>query len=98
MASGDRQVVCHAGEAEDTGSPRAGIVVVTERVCGFLLCKVLPLMLELCLGGLQVHLLSAQAVYLLLKVGHVAVGTLVRRHELGCLLRMNFIVDVVAHA
>jgi hypothetical protein len=40
-------------------------------------CKVLPLTLELCLGGLQVHLPRAQAVCLLLKVGHAAARTLV---------------------
>jgi hypothetical protein len=54
-----------------------GIVVIAERIRGSLPCKVLPLVLELCLGGLQVHLPSAQAVHLLLKVGHVAAGTLV---------------------
>jgi hypothetical protein len=47
--------------------------------------KVLPLALELCLGGLQVHLLSSQVVYLLMKVGHAA-RTLVQRRKLGRLL------------
>jgi hypothetical protein len=60
--------------------------------------KVLPLTLELCLGGLQVHLSSAQAVRLLLKVGCAAVGTLVWWCEPGLLLRLNLVVDVVAHA
>ena len=49
------------------------------------------------LGGFQVHLLSAQAIRLLLKVGHVAMGTLVRwcepRHHLSKIIA----VDVVAH-
>jgi hypothetical protein len=91
-------VVRRAREAKAARSPRAGIVVITKRARGFLLCKVLPLMLELCLGSLQVYLPSAQAVCLLRKVGHAAVGTLVRWHELGCLLRPNFTIDVVAHA
>ena len=56
-----------------------------------------PLGLELCLGGLQVHLPSMQVVCLLLKVGHVATGTLVRRHEPGLLLRLSLAVNVVAH-
>jgi hypothetical protein len=77
VASGGRHVVHRAGEVEAARSPRVGIVVIAERIRGSLPCKVLPLVLELCLGGLQVHLPSAQAVHLLLKVGHVAAGTLV---------------------
>ena len=60
--------------------------------------KVLPLVLELCLGGKQVHLLSTQMVYLLLKVGHTTVGTLVWWHEPGHLVSKIVAVDVVAHA
>ena len=60
--------------------------------------KVLPLALELFLDGLQVHLPSLQMVRLLLKVGHVARGTLVQWHEPRCLLRLNLAVVVVAHA
>jgi hypothetical protein len=80
-------VVRHMGEAEAAGSPHAGIVIIAERVHILLPHKVLPLVLELCLGGLQVHLPSSQAVRLLLEVGHVAVGTLVRRCEPGRLVR-----------
>jgi hypothetical protein len=69
------------------------IIIVAERVCGLLPCKVLPLALELCLGGLQVHLPSVQVVWLLLKVGHAAVGTLVQRREPRHLLRLNLIVE-----
>jgi hypothetical protein len=61
-------------------------------------CKVLPLALELCLCGLEVHLLSSQAIHLLLKVVRAAVGTQVRRHELRRLLGRNLAVDVVTHA
>jgi hypothetical protein len=64
---------------------------------GLLLRKVLPLTLELCLGGLQVYLPSVKVVHLLLKVGRAAVGTLVRRCVPERFLRLNFIVDVVAH-
>jgi hypothetical protein len=39
--------------------------------------KVLPLVLELYLGGLRFHLPSLQAMLLLLKVGRTAAGTLV---------------------
>jgi hypothetical protein len=53
-------------------------VVVIERVHVLLPRKVPPLAHELCLGGLQVHLPSVQAVLLLLKVGHAAIGTLVQ--------------------
>jgi hypothetical protein len=60
--------------------------------------KVLPLTLELYLGGLQVHLSSVQAVRLLLKVGYATMGTLVWWCEPGCLLRLNLAIDVVAHA
>jgi hypothetical protein len=98
VASSSRRVVRRTGEAEAARSPCAGIIVIAERVRGLLPCKVLPLTLELCLGGLQVHLPSAQAVHLLLKVGRVATGTLVRWHEPGRLLRLNLAVDVVAHA
>jgi hypothetical protein len=56
------------------------------------------LVLELCLGGLQVHLPSSQAIHLLLKVVHVAVGTQVQQRELGCLIGGNLAVDVVSHA
>ena len=73
-------------------------VVVIERVQGLLWCKVLRLALELCLSGLQVHLLSMQVVRLLLKVGRTAVRTLVRWCELGRLLGLSLATDVVAHA
>jgi hypothetical protein len=86
------------GEVEAARSPCAGIVVIAERVCGLLPCKVLPLAYEVCLGGLQVHLPSSQVVRLLLKVGHVPAGTLVRWHEPGCLLSKILAIDVVAHA
>jgi hypothetical protein len=36
-----------------------GVFVIAKRVCGLLPRKVLPLALELCLGGLQVHLPSS---------------------------------------
>ena len=85
------------GEAEAARSPRVGVIIV-ETVHGLLPHKVPPLALELCLGGLQVHLPSAQAVRLLLKVGHVTTRTLVRWHEPGCLLSKIITVDVVAHA
>jgi hypothetical protein len=75
-----------------------GIVVIAERVHGSLPRKVLPLALELCLGGLQVHLPSVQVVCLLLKVGHMAVGTLVQRCEHGRLYGKIIAIDVVAHA
>jgi hypothetical protein len=75
-----------------------GIVVIAKRVRGSLRRKVLPLALELCLGGLQVHLLSAQVVCLLLKVGHAAVGTLVRWCEPRHLFGKIVTIDVVAHA
>jgi hypothetical protein len=75
------------GEVEAAGSPYAGIVIIAERVRILLSRKVLPLVLELYLGGLQVHLSSLQAVRLFLEVGHVAVGTLVRRCESGRLVR-----------
>jgi hypothetical protein len=52
--------------------------------------------LELCLGGLQVHLPSSEAIILLLKLGHMAAGTLVWRREPKRLLRQNLTVDVVA--
>jgi hypothetical protein len=86
------------GKAEATRSPHVGIVIIVERMHCSLPCKVLPLVLELCLGGLLVHLPSAQAVRLLLKVGRTAVGTLVWWHEPRHLLRLNLTVDVVAHA
>ena len=73
-------------------------VVFVERVRGLLPHKVLPLALELCRGGFYVHLLSMQAVRLLLKVGRVAVGTLVQQHEPRCLLRLSLNINVVAHA
>jgi hypothetical protein len=60
-------------------------------------CKVLPLTLELCLSGLQVHLPRAQVVHLL-KVGRTAAGTLVRWCGPWLLLRLNLAIDVVAHA
>jgi hypothetical protein len=44
--------VHHMGEAEAARSPRVGIIIVAERVCCLLSCKVLPLTLELCLDGL----------------------------------------------
>ena len=84
------------GKTNVARSPRAGVVVI-ERVQGLLWCKVLRLALELCLSGLQVHLLSMQVVRLLLKVGHTATGTLVQRHEPRRLLSKIVIVDVVAH-
>jgi hypothetical protein len=97
VTSDGRHVVCHMGEAEATRSPRAGIVVIVERVRGLLPHKVPPLALKLCLGGLQVHLPSSQAVRLLLKVGHTATGTLVWRCEPTCLLGLKLTVDVVTH-
>jgi hypothetical protein len=72
VASGGHHVVHCIGEAEAAGNPCAGVVDITKRVCGVLPHKVLPLALELYLGGLQVHLSSAQVVCLLLKVGLVA--------------------------
>jgi hypothetical protein len=39
-----------------------------------------------------------QVVYLLLKVGRAAAGTLVRRCEPECLLRLNLAINMVAHA
>jgi hypothetical protein len=77
------------GEVEAIGSPHVGVVIIAERVHSLLPRKVLPLALELCLGDLQVHLPRVQAVRLLLKVGHVAVGTLVQQHEPMHLLRLN---------
>ena len=59
VANDSRHVVHWVGEAEATGSPCASVIVVMERVRGLLLCKVLSLVLELCLGGLQVYLLSS---------------------------------------
>ena len=98
MESGGHHVVCRTRKAKAAGSPRAGIVVITERVRGLLPRKVLPLVLELYLGGLHVHLPSAKVVCLLLKVGHVAMGTLVLWCEPRRLLSMIITVDVVAHA
>ena len=54
--------------------------------------------LKLYLSGLQVHLSSSQAILLLLKVGRMAAGTLVRWHEPGRLLGKNLTVNVVTHA
>ena len=87
-----------AREAEATGSPRASVIVIAKRARGLLPHKVLHLVLELCLSGLQVHLPSSQAVRLLLKVGLMAMGTLVRRCELKCLLSKILAFDVVAQA
>jgi hypothetical protein len=78
--------------------PRVDVIVVIERVHNLLPCKVLPLALELCLGSLQVHLSTLQAVRLLQKVGRAAAGTPVRWHEPGCLLSKTLVIDVVAHA
>ena len=64
------------GGSRGRWEPHAGVVVIIERVRGLLPCKVLPLALELCLGGPQVHLPGSQAVCILLKVGHAAMGTL----------------------
>lgn len=61
-----------------------------------LLRKLLPLLLELNLGSLQVHLLGLQACRLLLDVLRVAVGTLVWRHDLGGVI--NVVVAVVVEA
>ena len=61
-------------------------------------CKVLPLALELCHGGLQVHLPRTQMFRLLLKVGRVATGTLVRQCDPRCLLSKIVTVAMVAHA
>jgi hypothetical protein len=47
-----------------------GIIIIAERVRGLLPRKVLPSALELCLGGLQVHLPSTQAVRLLLRLDY----------------------------
>jgi hypothetical protein len=63
-----------------------------------LLRKVLPLALELYLSGLQVHLPTSQAVRLLLKVGRMAMGTLVWWHDPRSLLSKILAIDVVAHA
>ena len=64
---------------------------------GMLTRKLPPLLLELYLDGFQVRLSSLQASYLLSKVRRMAAGTLVWRHEPGCLLRLNLTIDVVAH-
>jgi hypothetical protein len=90
-------VVRYVREAEAAGSPCASVIIIAERVHGLLPCKVPPLALELCLGGLHVHLPSAEAVHLL-KVGRAVAGTLVQWCEPRRLLRLNLTVDVVAHA
>ena len=59
--------------------------------------KVLPFMLELYLGGLQVHLPSLQAIRLLLKVVHAATGAQVWCRDLGHLIGGNLTIDGVAH-
>jgi hypothetical protein len=51
--TGDKHlVVGRLGEAQGAKSPRAGIVVVDRRLLSLLPHKVLPLVLELCLGSL----------------------------------------------
>ena len=59
--------------------------------------KVLPLALELYLGGLVVHLSSMQVIHHLLKVVHASMGTQVRWHEFGCLIGGKLTINVVAH-
>ena len=59
-------------------------------------CKGLVLALVLCLDGLQVHLPSLQVVHLLLKVGRIAVGTLVLWRESRHLLSKDLTIDVIA--
>ena len=57
----------------------------------------LPLALDLCLSGLEVHLLSSQVIRLLLKVVRMAMGTLVWWCDFEHLLNRILTVDVVAH-
>jgi hypothetical protein len=64
-----------------------GVIIIAKGLHDLLPCKVLPLALKLCLGGLEVHLLSLQVFCLLVKVVRAAVGTQVRWCELSFHLR-----------
>jgi hypothetical protein len=85
------------GEAQHAGSPHAGVVIVGSGLRHLLPRKLLPLVLELCLSGLQIHLLSLQASCLLTKVVRPVAGTLVRRHELRGVVNGVVAIDVGAH-
>jgi hypothetical protein len=54
-----RHVVRRKGKAEAARSPRAGVVIIVEGVHVSLPRQVLPLVLEFCLNGLQVHDLAS---------------------------------------
>jgi hypothetical protein len=78
LAGRQRPPCCRLpGEAQGAGSPHTGVVVLARRLHDLLPCKVLPLVLDLCINGLQVHLSSLEASSLLPKVVRTAAGTLV---------------------
>jgi hypothetical protein len=74
------------------------VIIIGGELYRLLLRKLLPLPLELSLGGLQVHLSGLQACCLLMKVLCVAVGALVRQHDLRGVVGKVVAVDVEALA